>query len=75
MLKPSADLIIDPKQSRYALVVAIAKHAREIAEEAEKNGEILVDKPVDLSVHNFMTHDYIITEDASEDEEEEPAAE
>ncbi len=75
MLKPSADLIIDPKQSRYALVVAIAKHAREIAEEAEKNGEILVDKPVDLSVHDFMTHDYIIKENAPEDEEKEPAAE
>ena len=34
MLKPSADLIIDPSQSRYALVVGIAKRAREIVEEA-----------------------------------------
>ena len=73
MLKPSADLIIDPKQSRYSLVVAIAKHAREIAEQAERSGEILVDKPVDLSVHDFMTHDYVITEHPSETERDEAA--
>ena len=69
MLKPSADLIVDPKQSRYSLVVAVAKRAREIAEEAEKNGEILVDKPVDLAVHDFMTHTYVITENPPQDEE------
>ena len=43
MLKPSADLIIDPKQSRYSLVVGVAKRARQIVEEAEKAGEILVE--------------------------------
>ncbi len=69
MLKPSADLIIDPKQSRYALVVAVAKRAREIAEEAEKNGQILVDKPVDLAVHEFMTHDYKIIEHFEENDD------
>lgn len=71
MLKPSADLVIDPKQSRYSLVVAIAKHAREIAEEAERRGEILVEKPVDLSVHDFMTHEYTIIENFSEEEKDE----
>ena len=39
MLKPSADLIIDPKQSRYSLVVGVAKRARQIVEEAEKAGQ------------------------------------
>ena len=53
MLKPSADLIIDPKQSRYSLVVGVAKRARQIVEEAEKAGEILVEKPVDLAVHDL----------------------
>ena len=55
MLKPSADLIIDPKQSRYSLVVGVAKRARQIVEEAEKNGQILIEKPVDLAVQLRMT--------------------
>lgn len=69
MLKPSADLIIDPKQSRYSLVVAVAKRAREIAEEAEKEGQILVEKPVDLAVHEFMTHNYKIIENVPENDD------
>ena len=40
MLKPSADLQIPPELSRYSLVVAVAKRARQIAEEAEARGEI-----------------------------------
>ena len=62
MLKPSADLIIDPKQSRYSLVVGVAKRARQIVEEAEKAGEILVEKPVDLAVHDFMEGKYRLIE-------------
>lgn len=56
MLKPSADLIIPPEQSRYSLVVAVAKRARQIAAEAESRGEILVEKPVDLAVQDFKHH-------------------
>ena len=62
MLKPSADLIIDPKQSRYSLVVGVAKRARQIVEEAEKNGQILIEKPVDLAVHDFMDEKYRLVE-------------
>ncbi|NLJ30684.1 MAG: DNA-directed RNA polymerase subunit omega [Clostridiales bacterium] len=58
MLKPSADLIISPKQSRYSLVIAVAKRARQIAAEAEEKGEILVEKPVDLAVQDFIKHRY-----------------
>ncbi len=80
MLKPSADLIIDPKQSRYSLVVGVAKRARQIVEEAEKNGQILVEKPVDLAVHDFMDKKYRIVECPVENldepvEEELPAQE
>ena len=73
MLKPSADLIIDPSQSRYALVVGIAKRAREIVEEAEKADQILVEKPVDLAVHDFMDQKYKIVEPpiANDDDDEE----
>ena len=51
MLKPSPELV-DIKISRYSLVVAIAKRAREIASEKEMQGEILVEKPVDLQQMN-----------------------
>ena len=70
MLKPSADLIIDPKQSRYSLVVGVAKRARQIVEEAEKNGQILIEKPVDLAVHDFMDEKYRLVEGPMENDDE-----
>ena len=70
MLKPSADLIIDPKQSRYSLVVGVAKRARQIVEEAEKNGQILIEKPVDLAVHDFMDENYRLVECPIENDDE-----
>lgn len=62
MLKPSADLIINPKQSRYSLVIAVAKRARQIASDAETKGEILAEKPVDLAVQDFIQHKFNIIE-------------
>ena len=70
MLKPSADLIIEPKQSRYSLVVGVAKRARQIVEEAEKNGQILIEKPVDLAVHDFMDEKYRLVECPIENDDE-----
>lgn len=62
MLKPSADLIINPQQSRYSLVIAVAKRARQIASDAETKGEILAEKPVDLAVQDFIQHKFNIIE-------------
>ena len=75
MLKPSADLIIDPKQSRYSLVVGVAKRARQIVDEAEKAGEILVEKPVDLAVHDFLEGKYRLIEQPVENDDEPSDAE
>lgn len=61
MLKPSPELV-DIKISRYSLVVAIAKRAREIASEKEMQGEILVEKPVDLAVDELIHHKIKIIE-------------
>ena len=55
MLKPSAELTKDLKISTYSLVVGIAKKAREIAEDAEIKGEILIDKPVDMRYKSTST--------------------
>lgn len=76
MLKPSANIIDCPHSSRYSLVVAVAKRAREIAQEAEDSGEILIQKPVELAVRDFVNHRCSIIEpDPNEMEEEEKAAE
>jgi len=69
MLKPSADLIVGPNQSRYSLVVAVSKRAREIAADAENRGEILIEKPVDMAVHELMEHKYVIVEPDSNSKE------
>lgn len=62
MLKPSADLIISPQESRYSLVIAVSKRARQIAADAETKGEVLTEKPVDLAVQDFIRHKYKIIE-------------
>ncbi|MBE6883119.1 MAG: DNA-directed RNA polymerase subunit omega [Ruminococcaceae bacterium] len=53
MLKPSMSQILKEGESYYSLVVAVAKRAREIAEEAENNNVILIEKPVQLAVEDF----------------------
>ena len=62
MLKPSDNIIRTPHRSQYALVIAVAKRAREITEESEERGEILIEKPVDLAVRDFVAGKYKIHE-------------
>ncbi len=62
MIKPIADLILTPEQSRYSLVIAISKRARQIEEEAEKNRTILDEKPVELAVREYVNHKFKMIE-------------
>lgn len=62
MLKPAVDSVIKGSDSRYSLVIAVAKRAREIAEEAELNGDILIDKPVSMAVNELEDNKYHIVE-------------
>lgn len=55
MLSLSPEIL---KQSRYSLVVAVAKRARDIASEAEFKGEILIEKPVNMAIRDFNNHKY-----------------
>ena len=73
MLKPIVDSAIENVPSRYALVIGIAKRARQIVDEAEQNGEILVEKPVGLAVEEFLNKDYEIVEPPESDEAGESA--
>ncbi len=50
MLKPEIGKLIGTCKNRYKLVLQVSKKAREIAEEAEKNNEILLEKPVSLAI-------------------------
>lgn len=70
MLKPSENMIRTPHQSAYSLVIAVAKRARQIAEDAEEDGEVLAEKPVDLAVRDFVHNKYRIIEPETFEEDE-----
>lgn len=48
--------------SRYSLVSATAKLAREISDEANMEGEILTEKPVTLALNKLLDGEYTIEE-------------
>lgn len=58
MLKPNDIERLKGKESRYAVVIAVAKRAREIAENAEENSVILTEKPVSMAINDFTDGDY-----------------
>ena len=70
MLNPSSNIITTPHKSYYSVVIAVAKRAREIVEEAEENNQILVEKPVDLAVQDFVDNKYRIIEPEIEEDNE-----
>ena len=53
MLNPSIGKLINSNESRYKLVLDIAKKARNIAKQAEDNGEIIIEKPVTLAMNEM----------------------
>lgn len=65
MLKPSCNIIKTPHKSYYSVVIAVAKRAREIAQSAQDNNQILIEKPVDLAVEDFVEDKYKIIEPES----------
>ncbi|MEG2144919.1 MAG: DNA-directed RNA polymerase subunit omega [Oscillospiraceae bacterium] len=61
MLKPAMSDMIKRNRDGYAFVVAIAKRARVIAENAEEQGMCLEEKPVQLAVTEFDQHPWDIS--------------
>ena len=53
MLNTSIGKLINSNESRYKLVLDIAKKARDIAKQAEDNGEIIIEKPVTLAMNEM----------------------
>ncbi len=62
MFNPDLSGILKNHLSRYSLVTATAKRAREIAEEAEINEEIITEKPVSLALNEILNGEYVIIE-------------
>ena len=54
--------ILKGHTSRYSLVIAVAKRAREISENASEEGEILIEKPVSLAIEEIADSKYDIIE-------------
>ena len=50
MLNPSIGKLINTYENRYDLVIDVAKRARKISNRAERDHEILTEKPVTLAM-------------------------
>ncbi len=55
MLNPAIGKLIEDYDNRYRLVTDISKCAREISSEAEKNEEILIEKPVSIAINKLAS--------------------
>ena len=60
MLYPPMGELMDKVGSRYMLVNAVAARAREIADEAEANNEIIEEKTVSMAIDEIYTGKLIV---------------
>ncbi len=65
MLRPSINQIATKNESYYSVVIAVAKRAREIADELYKSSQTLEEKPVKTAVEEFASRKYSFIEDPS----------
>ena len=59
---PDLDEVLSGHLSRYSLVRATAKRAREISLEAEKEKIVLTEKPVSIAIDEIIKGEYKIEE-------------
>lgn len=62
MFNPDLRNVLKNKTSRYSLVAAIAKRAREISSDAQENEEILNEKPVSIALDEIISGEYKVIE-------------
>ena len=62
MFNPDLSKVLKNHLSRYSLVTATAKRAREITDEANEEGEILTEKTVSLALDEIIEGKYVIVE-------------
>ena len=54
MHRPAISQLITKNESYYSLVIAVAKRARQIADELSANNQILEEKPVKIAVEEIF---------------------
>ena len=62
MLNVDVRPVLGKHTSRYSLVTAVAKHARDLVEDAEGDQRTLLGKPVTLSLNDFLDRRYAVLE-------------
>ncbi len=62
MFNPDLRNVLKNRTSRYSLVTAIAKRAREISSEAQENEEILNEKPVSIALDEIIAGEFTVVE-------------
>ena len=62
MRRPSVDDMLQNKITRYSLVIAVAKRAREISADNASRGLVVDEKPVLSAIRDFENHKYAILE-------------
>ena len=67
MLRPTDIEKLKGNKSRYAVVVGVAKRARDIVDKAQEENAILIEKPVSMAVADLTEGDYKIMMPDSED--------
>lgn len=70
MLNPTDIEVLKGENSRYAVVIGVAKRARDIAEAAEENKEILIEKPVSLAIQDLKSGEYKMLVEQMDEEPE-----
>ncbi len=76
MLRPTDIEKLKGDKSRYAVVIGVAKRARDIADRAEQDGVILIEKTVSMAINDLSGGDYkIMMSDGSEETADEDIAE
>ncbi len=50
MLNPNIGKLIKNSNNRYRLVMDVSHEARKISAKAEKDGEIIIEKPVSIAI-------------------------
>lgn len=62
MFNPDLKNVLKDHLSRYSLVTATAKRARQISDEALENGEIMVEKPVSIALDEIVAGKFKVIE-------------
>ncbi|MDD6022335.1 MAG: DNA-directed RNA polymerase subunit omega [Acutalibacteraceae bacterium] len=62
MMNPNLNKILKGKTSRYSLVTAVAKRAREISEDKDMAEKLGTEKPVTYALNELIEGKYTIVE-------------